>query len=1083
MKSRTGIRIAILATTALLLSAIIAVLACAPAASPNAQPADTPTFVTEYAKENVLTTDANLGQPQEGEPPSQQTPEPTEESTDPAPTPTDWSDAFVWPTTSPDPIIEWNLQWKIANHLDQIEKAEEDGLPRPIEKRHIVVICTSAEALDRVVAYMKANSDARVWEWRPDGRDGGGSAETPMDISLVPAMETIEGVRLIREERPPKQNSRKNQVAGNATTDAEATLKQTGTGTWHAAGITGTGVEVALIDNGFASFQTDVAPQLRQPVRFLCYNSAGAYSHEDFSYCLNPVPTHDHGTNAAKSLLETAPDSTLYITNARERTQIAHAVDWLTKRTTDNHQTNANYDTSSNDAFNVKVISSSLLFVWEGPGDGTFGYPGTFRGMLATVNDAVDHGVLWVSAAGNANHRTWFMRSPDFGTNNMLDFVQRGAEAQKDCNEITLQAETDHFIELRWADTWGQAAIDLTTHIRGPLSRPIADQMIISSDRQQNGQQYQYPWEPLEFTTKQQATQSVPAGTYCIHITRRQGDAAPSWIQVKTELGLLSITTGRGSIGSPGESNNLGMLTIGATTREKLPTVLGTSSRGPAPEPYPPDRIKPDLVVNGELGTRSGTSLATPRAAGMAALVIQFRTQTNADVTPSAIAQYLKDNAVQMDIGDPSNLWGHGLAQLPQPEIPGTLRLSAQGRPGQVTLEWQHALWSGPQFTQKRAYLVKLWQRPSPTGDDMLVATHTLPARLTRFGSLVVGQTYYATVQACVVDDNTGIIPEPPEEQCGSEALSNYLTLHTPMAVPSNLRANPRADTIRLTWDEVEGANRYHVVQDENFEITVTSNTASTVIHGLSPGQTYTFRVRAVGTNRRSDWTQPLAVTTILPSPGKPEISGEGLFGGRVQLSWDAADYADSYDILQWDGTHAPEDSDDSGTWRFLPFREKGKDDKYTIIWVNDTTATIGNLTDGVEYYYRVRAINATDKTRSEKTKVMAGTEPADPPNQQPTPTPPPAKVPPTGLSATINGGNVSLTWTGHTNPNYTTQQVLRRVAGERPIDWTTFSVDLSATSYTDTTAASGTTYIYRAEALKANGKGTPTNPVEIAIP
>ncbi len=150
--------------TLLLLTTVIitAIIAYAPAASPNTQPADTPTFVTEYVKETVLTTDANLGQPQGGEPPSQQTPELTEESTDPAPTPTDWSDAFVWPTTSPDPIIGWNLQWKIANHLDQIEQAEEDGLPRPIEKRHIVVICTSAEALDRVVAYMKTNSDARV---------------------------------------------------------------------------------------------------------------------------------------------------------------------------------------------------------------------------------------------------------------------------------------------------------------------------------------------------------------------------------------------------------------------------------------------------------------------------------------------------------------------------------------------------------------------------------------------------------------------------------------------------------------------------------------------------------------------------------------------------------------------------------------------------------------------------------------------------------------------------------------------------------------------------------------------------------
>ena len=96
-----------------------------------------------------------------------------------------------------------------------------------------------------------------------------------------------------------------------------------------------------------------------------------------------------------------------------------------------------------------------------------------------------------------------------------------------------------------------------------------------------------------------------------------------------------------------------------------------------------------------------GTSAAAPHVAGLAALV----KQRFPDMGPVEIANYLRDNA---EPRSPAHVWGHGLAQLPPPNMPAvdvpptpigqrvqgpvpnptsTLRGRAQGM-------WQ-GLWSG----------------------------------------------------------------------------------------------------------------------------------------------------------------------------------------------------------------------------------------------------------------------------------------------------------------------------------------------------------------------------------------------------
>ena len=130
----------------------------------------------------------------------------------------------------------------------------------------------------------------------------------------------------------------------------------------------------------------------------------------------------------------------------------------------------------------------------------------------------------------------------------------------------------------------------------------------------------------------------------------------------------IEHATGNGSITNPGESNNPGLLAVGATHYWDTNTIASYSGRGPTPDSRP----KPDIVGTACAATVSyppspgsrcwfaGTSQASPHVAGMAALV----RQRFPDYIPVQVATYLKDHAERRGTV-PNNTWGHGFAVLP----------------------------------------------------------------------------------------------------------------------------------------------------------------------------------------------------------------------------------------------------------------------------------------------------------------------------------------------------------------------------------------------------------------------------------
>ena len=128
-----------------------------------------------------------------------------------------------------------------------------------------------------------------------------------------------------------------------------------------------------------------------------------------------------------------------------------------------------------------------------------------------------------------------------------------------------------------------------------------------------------------------------------------------------------------GSISSPAESANPGMLAVGAAPWDDTFTIEPFSSQGPTPD----GRIKPDIVgadrgrtvsyrsTENPDGRFSGTSQASPHVAGLAALV----KQRFPSYTPQQVANYLKTHAEARG-NVPNNTWGHGFARLLASDAP-----------------------------------------------------------------------------------------------------------------------------------------------------------------------------------------------------------------------------------------------------------------------------------------------------------------------------------------------------------------------------------------------------------------------------
>jgi hypothetical protein len=385
---------------------------------------------------------------------------------------------------------------------------------------------------------------------------------------------------------------------------------------WHAAGYTGTGVKIGIVD-GFDDARWDsaqAAGELPTP--------AGTFCQCDGYSCDLWTAEAQHGQAVAEIVHEMAPGAQLYLATACTVSDLQAAVDY--------------FDTQG-----VDIISRSLTAQYDGPGDGT--------GPLATVIDnAVADGMVWFNSAGNnANVAPgfgsyWRGEWVDANVNGWIDFAPGVEFLLFGCAYIN---------GLRWSDFGAGSVTDY-------------DVQVYDSEGHYIGGSFDYQTEgapPLELGIPCDGDYSYLA----IHLWDPGNGTSGDVLEFMTNAGQMEYWQNPYSASGPAsDTASSGGLSVGAVDPPLGTDIAYYSSQGPTNDGLygGTDRIKPDIsaasgVASYTYGTFRGTSASTPAVAGAAALIIEAGLAS----TPAEVKTYLLSNAtVDRGTPGPDNAFGEG---------------------------------------------------------------------------------------------------------------------------------------------------------------------------------------------------------------------------------------------------------------------------------------------------------------------------------------------------------------------------------------------------------------------------------------
>ena len=450
--------------------------------------------------------------------------------------------------------------------------------------------------------------------------DGHLGADVP--VSLLAEASQQEGVTWMHASVRPR-------VAEDDPVDTGAVAH--GVDVWHAGGLKGEGVKIAVLGLGFPGLQEALGTELPETVITRCYTGYGLYS-DDISDCETETGL---STVRAVRVHDIAPEATYYIVTIDDWVDLNDAVKWLVEE-------------------QVDVVYSPILFLYTGPGDGTSPYA---LSDLNSVDDAIEGGITWVVPAGNDAQTTWFGAFRDQDGDGFHEF-----DGEDECNRVALEHGEPYMGLMRWEDKWV-----------GPFNPLELRDLDIQMVHEETGIPIRRSYRsflartaPLEYFYFRPRLE----GNYCLMVQLNVG-TAPDWVQVQSfRGGDLEHPSLFGSIASPAESNNPGLISVGTTTPGNLDEIWEESSRGPGPEPWPEGRIKPEIVgansdVAHESVTMTGTGWAAAGMAGVAALV----KQRFPEFDPEDVANYLKEHAEDRGEPGPDNTWGYGFAMLPSGDV------------------------------------------------------------------------------------------------------------------------------------------------------------------------------------------------------------------------------------------------------------------------------------------------------------------------------------------------------------------------------------------------------------------------------
>jgi len=451
-------------------------------------------------------------------------------------------------------------------------------------------------------------------------RVGEGHIKAALPIAALEKIANLPGVSFVQSPIRPRRKAVIT-TEGRAATLANA---------WNAAGFTGQGVKVAVIDGDFHGLSLRIASN-EIPASVVATN---------FSSEAMELGIDGHGCACAEIIYDMAPDAQLYLIKSLDSSDDEAA---------------KNYCKSQG----IHIINYSSGYDAMNFHDG-ISYSSISPHPVTILNDAATNGILWVGSAGNEQVQHALVAWRDSNTNSNLDWNV----SYSSMNELwnggdPIPAGTVLSIYLTW-NQWPTTNQDFDLDLYRLVGSTWT--YVATANDPQDGTQP--PREHLVYT--------VPsAGRYAVAIYKYRAITSPSFILRSYPYELYWYGYNNYSDPAPGSvcipADAASCFSVGAIDRPVYTNgpIEYFSSLGPNNGAYTgnpvlvkPDVCGPDFVSTAAYGTDGfgGTSASAPHIAALAALVKgRYPAFSN-----SQIRAYLEERGIDLGTAGKDNTYGAG---------------------------------------------------------------------------------------------------------------------------------------------------------------------------------------------------------------------------------------------------------------------------------------------------------------------------------------------------------------------------------------------------------------------------------------